>query len=372
MDFHNSFYISPHTGLSKGDFSPSTEWITSSPPISDSMNFQQLTDFGVNRSFRVAHKSTMLSLDDVENPFFVDAAHHIARSPPQLSTPSASTPRTQPNAPWHTPRQNIPHRAIHATPSKQKYTGASADRESPFEYYTPSPSVAAFQCGSRGSNLAVRRALHLPSTPTRYSESHNTLPMVPARSWGRAPLAEQNVSHHVQETLPEISPADDEESAETNAHKIRQREKQIGYGKSTKGYMNYVTIVPIAMRELNNDDHPNTPRSSQKLSKRSWDDQLKTWRRLLHRWDIVTSPEGSEKHDDYEDTDAESNSSSPPPFRPTTSYTATLLQASPNKQENSSTQKNSTLKAQKSTRIRSWASECSDTSDYMNLSQVSL
>lgn len=82
------------------------------------------------------------------------------------------------------------------------------------------------------------------------------------------------------------------DAIETDDHKIQQRLKQIGFGKSTKGYETYVTLVTKHMREIDNEDHPVTPRANQKCSKRSWDGQLKKWRRLLHRWDNVLQSEG--------------------------------------------------------------------------------
>lgn len=82
------------------------------------------------------------------------------------------------------------------------------------------------------------------------------------------------------------------DAIETDEHKIQQRLKQIGFGKSTKGYETYVTLVAKHVREIDNEDHPVTPRANQKCSKRSWDGQLKKWRRLLHRWDNVLQAEG--------------------------------------------------------------------------------
>eukprot|EP00667_Euglena_gracilis_P004491 EG_transcript_4513 len=81
------------------------------------------------------------------------------------------------------------------------------------------------------------------------------------------------------------------EEIETDQHKIQQRQKQIGFGKSTKGYETYARLVVKHLREIDNDYHPVTPRADQKCSKRSWDGQLKRWRRLLHRWDDVPQPE---------------------------------------------------------------------------------
>jgi len=65
-------------------------------------------------------------------------------------------------------------------------------------------------------------------------------------------------------------------------HRIAQRQKQIDYGYKTIGYLRYRLLVP---KEHRAPDHPRTPRKEQACSKRSWDGQLKKWRRELHRWD---------------------------------------------------------------------------------------
>lgn len=69
---------------------------------------------------------------------------------------------------------------------------------------------------------------------------------------------------------------------ETDSHRLEQRQKQIDFGKNTIGYERYVVLVP---RELRSKDQPVTPDKNQKCSKRSWDGQVRKWRRLLHAWD---------------------------------------------------------------------------------------
>eukprot|EP00992_Anisonema_acinus_P008045 TRINITY_DN4116_c0_g1_i1.p1 TRINITY_DN4116_c0_g1~~TRINITY_DN4116_c0_g1_i1.p1 ORF type:complete len:304 (+),score=35.41 TRINITY_DN4116_c0_g1_i1:83-994(+) len=69
---------------------------------------------------------------------------------------------------------------------------------------------------------------------------------------------------------------------ETDEHKISQRAKQIGYGKVTIGYHNYISLRPKHLRGYN---EPQTPNVYQKCSKRSWDGQLRKWRMQLHYYD---------------------------------------------------------------------------------------
>ncbi|GBG29005.1 Histone RNA hairpin-binding protein, putative [Hondaea fermentalgiana] len=72
--------------------------------------------------------------------------------------------------------------------------------------------------------------------------------------------------------------------------RIAQREKQISFGKATDGYKNYVLKVKIEDRGEDTRKYPVTPRTDEKISKRSFDYKLKKWRRALHRWDPVPVP----------------------------------------------------------------------------------
>jgi len=71
-----------------------------------------------------------------------------------------------------------------------------------------------------------------------------------------------------------VSPLDDQ--------RLIQRQKQIDYGYRTVGYLRYRLLVP---KESRKPEHPRTPKKAQGCSKRSWDGQLKKWRRDLHLWD---------------------------------------------------------------------------------------
>jgi len=73
---------------------------------------------------------------------------------------------------------------------------------------------------------------------------------------------------------PLLSPLDDQ--------RLIQRQKQIDYGYRTVGYLRYRLLVS---KESRKPEHPRTPKKAQGCSKRSWDGQLKKWRRDLHLWD---------------------------------------------------------------------------------------
>ena len=75
---------------------------------------------------------------------------------------------------------------------------------------------------------------------------------------------------------------------ETCPNKLASRQKQIDYGKNTTGYCLYTAQVPKNHRKRG--DHPWTPNKFQMCSKRSWDGQVRKWRRALHKFDPNDEP----------------------------------------------------------------------------------
>jgi len=69
---------------------------------------------------------------------------------------------------------------------------------------------------------------------------------------------------------------------ETDQYRLKARQKQLDIGKNTEGYQSYLEMVP---REKRQKGDPRTPNKNQVCSKRSWDGQVRKWRRQLHFYD---------------------------------------------------------------------------------------
>lgn len=97
---------------------------------------------------------------------------------------------------------------------------------------------------------------------------------------------------------------------ENDQQVISRRQKQLDYGKNTIGYQAYLTKVPKSNRSREN---PVTPDKFVKYSRRSWDQQVKIWRKKIHEFDppevihYQSKPESShlrevKKHLNFDDS----------------------------------------------------------------------
>eukprot|EP01132_Coremiostelium_polycephalum_P009189 gene9189-11263_t len=69
---------------------------------------------------------------------------------------------------------------------------------------------------------------------------------------------------------------------EQDPKRLQARQRQIDIGKMTDGYLNYLKSISKSKRKQSD---PKTPNKNQICSKRSWDGQVRKWRRLLHKYD---------------------------------------------------------------------------------------
>lgn len=74
----------------------------------------------------------------------------------------------------------------------------------------------------------------------------------------------------------------EQEPAEVKERRLAARQRQIDFGVDTEGYRNLCRLVPEGKRSPLD---PAIPNKCQNCSKRSWDGQIRKWRRLLHLYD---------------------------------------------------------------------------------------
>jgi hypothetical protein len=73
--------------------------------------------------------------------------------------------------------------------------------------------------------------------------------------------------------------------SDEEVEKLRNRLKQIRWGKNTRGYQAYLTLVPKGARGDDPEIFPKTPTGSLKGGSRNFVRNLSTWRKNLHNWD---------------------------------------------------------------------------------------
>jgi len=127
--------------------------------------------------------------------------------------------------------------------------------------------------------ISYSSGVDLPMTPARtVSSSSEPAVYLSPKSLSspfRSPTTPGNLRYSPSKSPARpISPLDEQ--------RLAQRQKQIDYGYRTVGYLRYRLLVAKDQRKP---DHPRTPKKTQGCSKRSWDGQLKKWRRDLHLWD---------------------------------------------------------------------------------------
>eukprot|EP00998_Keelungia_sp_KM082_P005637 NODE_1945_length_1176_cov_107.004766_g1731_i1.p1 GENE.NODE_1945_length_1176_cov_107.004766_g1731_i1~~NODE_1945_length_1176_cov_107.004766_g1731_i1.p1 ORF type:complete len:294 (+),score=37.38 NODE_1945_length_1176_cov_107.004766_g1731_i1:91-972(+) len=93
--------------------------------------------------------------------------------------------------------------------------------------------------------------------------------------------AQRNIQHHRTHHAHNHP-----KNYEDDPHRLQQRHKQITYGENTPGYQNFQRLLdkdPSLLQGC----VPVKPCIYQRCSKRSWDGQVRKWRRALHMYDFV-------------------------------------------------------------------------------------
>jgi len=159
---------------------------------------------------------------------------------------------------------------------------------------------------NKNSDNGKEKSKDKPKTPPSKRQKGE----IPSSNQGNTKLAEQKRSSPLQVLLPNppkdanvsptpiavasptVSEMEDEPPIQKAAHedsarRLETRQRQIDIGKATAGYQNYSKIVPKERRKRTD---PWTPNKNQVCSKRSWDGQIRKWRRELHQWDPPGTP----------------------------------------------------------------------------------
>jgi len=153
----------------------------------------------------------------------------------------------------------------------------------------PTPDQKAFNTPISSPNpktplsraMDTRDKFNEPASPvsgTSTSDAHFLSPKSAGSTPFKSPMSpggtRYSPSKSPRSPVRPISPLDEQ--------RLAQRQKQIDYGYRTVGYLRYRLLVAKDHRKP---EHPRTPKKTQGCSKRSWDGQLKKWRRDLHLWD---------------------------------------------------------------------------------------
>lgn len=90
----------------------------------------------------------------------------------------------------------------------------------------------------------------------------------------------QQPSKATSEDLPKLNPSDP-----AHARRIKQRRRQVLFGKNTSGYEEYIKKIPKHKRRPRSLDCPMTPDHTLDVPTKRWQGLMNAWRRGLHKFD---------------------------------------------------------------------------------------
>jgi histone RNA hairpin-binding protein len=174
------------------------------------------------------------------------------------------------------PHEHGASREPHQTPGVQVVVSQPLPTPDQKAFNTPISSPNPKTPLSRA--IDTREKSNEPSSPVSHTSTSEANYLSP-KSASSTPFKSPGGTRYSPSKSPRspvrpISPLDEQ--------RLAQRQKQIDYGYRTVGYLRYRLLVAKDHRKP---EHPRTPKKTQGCSKRSWDGQLKKWRRDLHLWD---------------------------------------------------------------------------------------
>ncbi|XP_005089698.2 uncharacterized protein LOC101857844 isoform X2 [Aplysia californica] len=216
----------------------------------------------VTSPLRSPHDNVKYNILDMDN----SNSHRFTRN--RIGAPQQDFKR-----PYHS-RDSPPPRHRNSRFQRNKATVRESNSGESVQSTPSSHTVFSDESESDGS----RRRLQLPAedeseqdADERDSESENASSLVREDEEAVSEERSPGSSHRI-----DLSPIDEA--------RLARKEKDVQYGKNTDAYKLYTEVVPKASRSRNKKYHPRTPEKRIKCSRRSWDSQIKIWKRRLHTW----------------------------------------------------------------------------------------
>jgi len=172
------------------------------------------------------------------------------------------------------------------TPRKNM-NSTSRPRKTPHSAKKLSATAASFESPLRGASHHLNGCVTAPVSRTLTIDRDATDSVARSLDFDAEPDAVKTPSKAKKAPKPR----------ETDVRRLAARQKQLDIGKNTTGYQKWLMQ---ASPDKRNAEGPRMPDLHQICSKRSWDGQVRKWRRELHLFDPegTPMPEGDDGADD--------------------------------------------------------------------------